>query len=48
MFLDTKFRTLNKRMVIVSIIMGVLWPIGLPIIFIVTVTTILIDVIKNN
>jgi hypothetical protein len=47
-FLDTKFKTLNKRMVIISIILGILWPIGLPILCIVAIISEFMDRIKNN
>lgn len=48
LFLDTQFRKLNKRMVDVSIVLGILWPIGLPILFIVAIISRFKDTIKNN
>lgn len=38
---DTIFGTLNKRMKIASIIFGILWPIALPILIIITIVHLL-------
>lgn len=37
LFFDTIFKTFNDRMKIASIILGILWPIGLPLLLIVAI-----------
>lgn len=48
LFLETKFGTLNKRRIIISIILGILGPIGLSALFIISIVSLFIDIIKNN
>jgi hypothetical protein len=46
LFFDTVFKTFNKRMNTASIIFGVLWLIGLPILFFTTIVFLFYDLTK--
>lgn len=48
LFLDVKFGMINKRSIIISITLGILWLIGLPTLFIISIVSLFIDIIKNN
>jgi hypothetical protein len=37
LFFDTVFKTFNKRMIVISKMLGILWPISLPILLIITI-----------
>lgn len=48
LFLDTKFGIINKRMKIASKLFGILWPITLPILFIIVIIQLFVQILKNS